>query len=226
MSESVIRIEEWLAPLMQSVIEGQVSRTVELTRAAIDTGVPPGQILNQALIPAMNEVGRLMESNEYYIPEVLVSAKATKQALEILKPLMAEAINARPLGTVVIGTVSGDLHDIGKNLVAIMLEGSGFKVIDLGVDVPPERFVEAAKGNRANLVAMSALLTTTMLNMRRVVQALAEAGLRDQVRVIIGGAPVEAKFATEIGADGYAPNAAAGAKLASRLLESSRPIRQ
>ncbi len=208
----------YLSDLMQAVIEGRTSEAERVTRAAVAAGLQPELLFSEALVPAMTEVGRLMEKNEYFIPEVLVSAKAAKASTAVLRPLLTEAAQARSAGTVVIGTVHGDMHDIGKNLVAMLLEGAGFRVVDLGVDVSPEKFVDASKEHRADLVAMSALLTTTMLKMREVVKALQEAGLRDQVKVIIGGAPVQAAYATEIGADGYAPNAAAGANLARQLM--------
>jgi 5-methyltetrahydrofolate--homocysteine methyltransferase len=209
----------YLAAIIEAVIEGRTSQTADLTQEAVDAGIDPSDIFTKAITPAMTEVGRLMERNEYYVPEVLMAAKATKTASAILKPLLTKSEDTTEAGTVVIGTVSGDMHDIGKNLVIIMLEGAGFKVVDLGVDVAPEAFIEATKKNRANVVAMSALLTTTMLNMREVVAALTEAGLRDQVKIIIGGAPVEKAFADEIGADGFAPNAAAGTKLALNLVD-------
>ena len=208
----------YIHSLIQAVIDGQTSSARELTRQALDAGVDAVTIFNDALIPAMNEVGRLMETNEYYIPEVLVSAKATKAAAEVLEPLLTTGADTTKIGTVVIGTVQGDMHDIGKNLVALMLEGSGFRVVDLGVDVSPDAFVQAVKENKADVVALSALLTTTMLNMREVVRSIQESGLRDRVKILIGGAPVGQGFATEIAADGYAPNAAAAANMAADLM--------
>jgi 5-methyltetrahydrofolate--homocysteine methyltransferase len=208
-----------LNELYDAVVDGQVREAERLTRVALAAGVAPQDVFNQALVPAMSEVGRLMEINEYYIPEVLVAAKAMKAGTEILKPLLLGGVNStEQAGTVVMGTVRGDLHDIGKNLVVMMLEGAGFRVVDLGVDVPAARFVEAAGAERADIVALSALLTTTMLAMREVIQALDEAGLREHVDVIIGGAPVQQSFANEIGADGFALNAAAAVTVAQGLM--------
>ena len=207
-----------LGELMEAVLDGAPADAREITEDALADGLDPQAIFNQALIPAMTEVGRRMETGEYFIPQVLLSAKAMNAAVELLKPLIVASGQLQRAGVVILGTVQDDLHDIGKNLVAMMLEGQGFEVIDLGVDVPPQKFVEAVQQNRADVVALSALLTTTMMNMKAVVQALTEAGLRDQVKIIVGGAPVEAKFADEIGADGFALNAAAGATLAQRLV--------
>jgi 5-methyltetrahydrofolate--homocysteine methyltransferase len=165
----------------------------------------------------MNEVGRRFKNNEFYVPEVLIAARAMHAAMDVLKPLLA-ASDVQPVGTVVIGTVKGDLHDIGKNLVAMMLEGGGFNVIDLGVDVSPEKFLQAVREHKPNIVGLSALLTTTMPAMKTTIEALKEAGVRDQVKVIIGGAPVTQRFADEIGADGYAPDAASAVDVARQLL--------
>jgi corrinoid protein of di/trimethylamine methyltransferase len=206
-----------LNQLMEIVISGKFMEIEAATKEALENGLAPQDIFSQALTPAMTEVGRRMETSEYFIPEVLQSAKAMELAANVLKPLLVESSESNA-GTVVLGTVSGDLHDIGKNLVAMMLEGQGFKVIDLGVDVPPQKYVEAVQENNANVVALSALLTTTMMNMQGVIDALAAAGLRDHVKVIVGGAPVQAEFAKEIGADGFALNAAAGASLAHQLV--------
>jgi len=164
----------------------------------------------------MDEVGRLFEANEYFVPELLISARAMKGALEIVSPLL-KASGAQPAGKVVIGTVRGDLHDIGKNLVAAMLEGGGFEIVDLGVDVSPEKFVEAIETSGANIIAMSALLTTTMPSMKATIQQLEEAGIRDKVKVMIGGAPVTQRYADEIGADAFSDNASGAVRVAREL---------
>jgi 5-methyltetrahydrofolate--homocysteine methyltransferase len=189
----------------------------ELVKEALSTGGSPEGILNGGLVEGMNIVGEKFKNNECFIPEVLVSARAMKQGLEILKPRLAET-NVKPLGKVVIGTIQGDLHDIGKNIVSMLLQGAGLEVIDLGADVPIDRFVESAKNEKADIVGMSALLITTMVNMKEVIQGLKEAGLKDDVKVIVGGAPVTRDFAVKIGADGYAPDAASGVDVAKTLL--------
>ena len=190
----------------------------ELVREALDKGVLAKEILNEGLIPGMDIVGEKMESGDMFIPEVLMSAKAMSAAVEILKPLLGdEGITAA--GKVVIGTVKGDLHDIGKNLVVMMLESAGFEVHNLGVDIGPEDFVKAIKEKEPNLLALSALLTTTMSVMKQTIDAVTESGLRERVKVMIGGAPVTQKFADEIGADGYAPDAGSANKLAKALLQ-------
>lgn len=203
-----------LQALSDAIIKGDLDSARKLTHQAIDDGVDPLKIFREALVPGMDVVGKKMKAQEYYIPEVLLSARAMKGAAEILRPFLAADPAAQPVGRVVVGTVSGDLHDIGKNLVAMMLEGAGFEVIDLGTNVTPEKFVAAAKDKKATVVALSALLTTTMVRMTDVVKALEAAGLRDQVKIMIGGAPVTQRFATEIGADGYSPDAAGAADLA------------
>ncbi len=203
--------------IFQGILQGDMKAVQEATTAALAEGMPPEEILNEAMIPAMAEVGRLFEANEYYVPEMLIAARAMKAGLAILKPHLVTA-GVEPKGRVVLGTVKGDLHDIGKNLVGIMIEGAGFEVIDLGVDVSPEQFVAAVREKKADVVGLSALLTTTMPSMRSTIEALEEAGLRDKVKVIIGGAPVTQKYADEIGADGYGRDAAAAATLVKRLL--------
>jgi len=193
-------------------------KVTELVREALDKGVLAKEILNEGLIPGMDIVGEKMESGDMFIPEVLMSAKAMSAAVEILKPLLGdEGITAA--GKVVIGTVKGDLHDIGKNLVVMMLESAGFEVHNLGVDIGPEDFVKAIKEKEPNLLALSALLTTTMSVMKQTIDAVTESGLRERVKVMIGGAPVTQKFADEIGADGYAPDAGSANKLAKALLQ-------
>ncbi len=206
-----------LEELSNAIIQGNRVKVAELTEAAIEEGVAPKEILDNGLIPGMDVVGEKFKNCEFYVPEVLVAARAMGAAMEKLKPLLAEA-DVEPVGRVGIGTVRGDLHDIGKNLVAMMLEGAGFDVLDLGVDVAPEDFVTAVKEKRVNLLALSALLTTTMPAMQDTVEALEAAGVRDNVKVIIGGAPVTDKFSEQIGADGYAADAASGVDLAKKVL--------
>ncbi len=206
-----------LEDLRQSVIDGEMNLTQELVQKALVQEMPPEQILKDGLISAMEEVGRRFECNEFYVPEMLISARAMKSGLALLRPHLTAA-NVEAAGKVIIGTVQGDLHDIGKNLVGMMLEGAGFEVVDLGADVSSEKYLAAVKEHRPDLVACSALLTTTMPSMKNVILLLKDAGLRDQVKVIIGGAPVTDKYATDIGADGFAPDAASAASLAKQLI--------
>ena len=203
--------------LKTAVIEGKMAQVKTLTQQALDEGKGPQEILDQALIPAMDVVGEKFNCHEFYIPEMLISARAMQAGVAILKPRLAEAA-AKPRGKVVLGTVKGDLHDIGKNLVGMMLQGGGFEVIDLGADVPPQRFVEAVQANTPNFVMMSALLTTTMLSMKDTVEALKAAGLRDRVKVAVGGAPVTQRFCDEVGADFYAPSATGAVTKAKEFL--------
>jgi 5-methyltetrahydrofolate--homocysteine methyltransferase len=207
-----------LDDLRKSVIDGDMQAAQEQVHKALAEAIPPEKILTEGLISAMSEVGRLFEVGEFFVPEMLISARAMKSGLAILRPQLAAA-NIKAIGRVIIGTVQGDLHDIGKNLVGMMLEGAGFEVIDLGVDVSPEKYVHAVKKNHPDLVACSALLTTTMLRMLDVVLALKTAGLRDNVRVMIGGAPVTEQFAVEIGADIFAPDAASAAQRARQAMK-------
>jgi 5-methyltetrahydrofolate--homocysteine methyltransferase len=204
------------AELYNAILTGNAKKAEEVTKAALAAKVDPTELVQKYMIPAMDEVGKRFECNEYFVPELLIAARAMKTSLELITPLLAE-IGAEPVGRVVIGTVQGDLHDIGKNLVASMLEGGGFQVIDLGVDVPPERFVEAAKEKDGTIVALSALLTTTMTMMKNVIQALEKAGVRRKTKVMIGGAPITQQYADEIGADGYSDNASAAVALARKL---------
>jgi 5-methyltetrahydrofolate--homocysteine methyltransferase len=190
---------------------------VEAVEKALGEGDSAETILKQGMMAAMGEVGRLFEEGEYFVPELLVAARAMQGGMDILQPLLV-AEDVEPVGKIVIGTVQGDLHDIGKNLVGMMLQGAGFEVTDLGSDVAPEKFVEAVKTSGASLVAMSALLTTTMVNMPTTIEALNQAGLRDSVKIMVGGAPVTDQFAQKIGADGYAPDANQAAKLALSLI--------
>jgi corrinoid protein of di/trimethylamine methyltransferase len=208
---------EDLKQLYDAIVDGNASKAKAVAASALAAGVDPQEVLNRYMIPAMDEVGRRFETNEYFVPELLIAARAMKGALELLKPRLSAA-GAQPVGRVAIGTVKGDLHDIGKNLVAAMLEGGGFEIVDLGVDVTPEKFVAAVKERGATLVALSALLTTTMPAMKTTIEGLKEAGVRGQVKVIIGGAPVTQKYAEEIGADGYSDNASAAVALARKLV--------
>ncbi|MGQ9732539.1 MAG: corrinoid protein [Candidatus Zipacnadales bacterium] len=205
-----------LQALAEALIRGDRDTTAKLTKEAIDEGVPPKVILDEGLVAGMNVVGAKFKANEFYVPEVLIAARAMHAGMDLLKPLLTES-EVEPAGRVAIGTVKGDLHDIGKNLVAMMLEGAGFEVIDLGVDVAPGVFVEKINEG-AQIVALSALLTTTMPSMADVIKAASEAGVRDKVKVMIGGAPVTQNYADEIGADGYAPDAASAVDKARELL--------
>jgi corrinoid protein of di/trimethylamine methyltransferase len=206
-----------LKQLHDAVISGDAKLAREITEQALQQGTEPLKLVNEYMVPAMDEVGRRFECNEYFVPELLLSARAMKAALELVRPLLAAA-GAKPVARVVIGTVKGDLHDIGKNLVAAMLEGGGFEVIDLGVNVTPEKFITAARDKDAQIIAMSALLTTTMPAMKTTIEEISKAGLRDKVKVLIGGAPITQKYAEEIGADGYSDNAPAAVALAKRAL--------
>jgi 5-methyltetrahydrofolate--homocysteine methyltransferase len=206
-----------LDDLRQNVIDGNAAGVPGLVKQALDESRPPEQILNEGLISGMAEVGRLFEEGEFFVPEMLIAARAMKAGLHLLRPHLAAA-NVKAVGKVIIGTVQGDLHDIGKNLVGMMLEGAGFEVIDLGTDVPPDKFVAAVKEHQPKLVGMSALLTTTMVNMKTTVEALQEAGVRGTVKVMVGGAPVTDAFAQQIGADAYAPDAASAVDVARSLV--------
>ena len=206
-----------LEKLQKSVIEGDAPDVQALVEQAMAEGTPPDQILNEGLIAGMSEVGRLFEAGEFFVPEMLIAARAMKGGLELLRPHLAEA-NIKAIGKVVLGTVQGDLHDIGKNLVGMMLEGAGFEVIDLGADVSSQKFVDAVREHQPQLVGCSALLTTTMPKMKDVIQALQAAGLRSKVQVMIGGAPVTEKYAVEIGADIFAPDASLAATRARQAV--------
>jgi 5-methyltetrahydrofolate--homocysteine methyltransferase len=206
-----------LESMKQGVLEGDMDKVRESVQTALAAGISATDILQKGLVPAMDEVGRLFEEGEYFVPEMLIAARAMKAGLEIIKPKLVESGN-EPIGKVAVGTVKGDLHDIGKNLVAMMLEGAGFEIIDLGTDVAPEKFVEAVKSG-ANVIGLSALLTTTMSSMSVTIQALESAGLRHKVKVMIGGAPVTAEFARQVGADGFAPDASQAVTLAKSLVQ-------
>ena len=203
--------------LYDAVVGGDAKATRALTQQALAEGIDPLELVNEYMVPAMGEVGRRFECNEYFVPELLISARAMKAALELIRPLLT-ARGDKPVGRVAVGTVKSDLHDIGKNLVASLLEGGGFEVIDLGVNVAPETFIAAIKEKQANVIAMSALLTTTMPAMKTTIDALERAGMRSQVKVLIGGAPITQKYAEEIGADGYAENAVGAVALAKKAV--------
>ena len=204
-----------LKALADAVIKGDQKKAVEITKAALKEGTAPKSVLDKGLIAGMDTVGARFKKNEIYIPEVLIAARAMKMAMEILEPELVKA-GVKPVGKLLIGTVQGDLHDIGKNLVAMMLKGAGFEVIDLGVDVGPEKFVEQIKTSKAQLIGMSALLTTTMPGMERTIKALKQAGV--SAKVMIGGAPVTQDYADRIGADGFAPDAASAVDMAKSLV--------
>ncbi len=204
-----------LKALADAVIKGDQSTAVQITKAALEDGTPPKSILNEGLIAGMDVVGASFKKNEVYIPEVLIAARAMKMAMEILEPELVKA-GVKPIGKFLIGTVQGDLHDIGKNLVAMMLKGAGFEVIDLGVDVGPDKFVEQVKTQGVHVVGMSALLTTTMPGMEKTIKALKEAGV--SAKIMIGGAPVTQGYADKIGADGYAADAASAVDMVKSLV--------
>lgn len=210
---------ENLENLYQSILTGKLEAAVEITQEAIAANISPEVIINDYMVKAMEEVGRKFETGEAFVPELLMAARAMKGSLELLKPLMAGE-NSFTLGKVIIGTVKGDLHDIGKGLVASMLEGCGFEVVNLGTDVSSEKFIEAVVEHKAQIVCMSALLTTTMDYMEQVIKALEEAGLRQDVKVMIGGAPITEKFAQQIGADGYSSNANGAVVKAKELINT------
>ena len=206
-----------LKAIAENLINGKAPAVEEGVRQALDEGVGVRDILHEGLIAGMNVVGQKFKNNEFYIPEVLIAARAMKAGMELIRPRLIEE-KVEPLGIAAIGTVKGDLHDIGKNLVAMMLEGAGFEVVDCGIDVPPEKFLEAVKEKGVQIICMSALLTTTMPSMKTTVEAIKEAGVGDKVRTMIGGAPVTQSYADQIGADGYAPDAASAADMAKELM--------
>lgn len=206
-----------LDELFEGILDGDMGATPSNVQTALDAGIAPNVVLNDGMIAAMSEVGQLFEEGEYFVPEMLISARAMQAGLAVLKPhLVASGVD--PLGTVIVGTVQGDMHDIGKNLVTMMLEGAGFEVVDLGVDVKPERFIQAVQENKPQVVAMSALLTTTMPKMQVTIDAMRDAGVLGSVKVMVGGAPVTAEFAEKIGANGYATDASQAATLAKSFL--------
>ena len=207
---------EILEKMCDALIKGRAPEVKALMEEALKTGIEPGKILNEGLVKGMGIVGERFKKNEVYVPEVLIAARAMKAGMELLRPRLISA-GVKPLGVAVIGTVKGDLHDIGKNLVGMMLEGAGFQVVDAGVDVSPEKFLELAKANNASIIGVSALLTTTMTNMKLVVEAVEASPLKGKCKVIIGGAPVTQAFADEIKAAGYSADAASAADLAKKL---------
>ncbi len=207
-----------LEQLQEAIINGNAPGAKQLTEKGLAEGIKPGDFFPGAIIPAMNEVGRRMRECEFFIPEVLIAARAARSSTDLLRPLLVGDPSQRPLGTVVCGTIKGDLHDIGKNIVAMMLESAGFRIVDLGVDASPEKIVEAVQREQANCVALSALLTTTMVNMKSAIEALNSAGLREKVKVLVGGAPVTQAWAQSIGADGYGKDAMAAVELARQLV--------
>lgn len=209
-------MEELQKELHNAIMEGQRDEAQAAVVALLDEEVEPGLVLS-TMIDAMAEVGRLFEEGEYFVPEMLIAARAMKTGMDVLKLKLVDS-DIQPLGLVAAGTVKGDLHDIGKNLVCMMLEGAGFQVIDLGTDVAPETFVEVVREQQPNIIAMSALLTTTMASMKTTIQALEQAGLRDKVKILVGGAPITDAYAKQIGADGYAEDASRAAKLAKSMM--------
>jgi 5-methyltetrahydrofolate--homocysteine methyltransferase len=212
-------MSDTLVQISNAVMEGRVKDMARLTQDALGAGASAQEILDKGLMPGMDVVGAEFKKGKRFVPDVLLSARTMQASLDILKPMLAEK-GTRMTGKVVIGTVKGDLHDIGKNLVAMMLQGAGFEVVDLGKDVAPDRFVDAVKKEQPNILAMSALLTTTMRAMGHTITALKEAGLRDSVRVMVGGAPLTADFAKQIGADGYASNAPTAADMAKAFVQA------
>jgi len=206
-----------LEQMKKDLYAGKADQVKAATKKALAEGMPPQDILNNGLIAGMDIVGRDFKAGDLFIPEVLMSAKAMHAGLEVLRPLLAE-VRGATMGKIVIGTVQGDMHDIGKNLVSMMLEGAGFEIADLGIDTSPAKFVEAVRAQNAKIVGMAAMLTTTMPVMKTVIEELAKAGLRDQVKVLVGGAPVTSAFAKQIGADAYAPDAASAVEVARKLV--------
>ncbi len=210
-------MEALLKPIYEGVMEGDQDLVIDGVKAALENKVSAEVILKQGMMTAMAKVGELYEEGEYFVPELLIAARAMQGGLDILKPLLTSE-DVQPVGKVVTGTVKGDLHDIGKNLVGMMMKGAGFEIIDLGSDVSPEQFIAAVKESGAQIVAMSALLTTTMANMPATIKAFEDAGLRETVKIMVGGAPVTQAFADKIGADGFAPDASQAAKVALTLV--------
>ncbi len=206
-----------LSALYDAIINGDEKLAVRLVKTALAEAVQASELIQRWMIPAMDEIGKRFAAHEYYIPEILLSARAMKSGLELLRPMLSAA-GAQPAGRVVIGTVQGDLHDIGKNIVAAMLEAAGFEVTDLGIDVSGQKFIQAVRDQKPDILALSALLTTTMPEMKKIIDELSRTGLRNKVKVIVGGAPVTASFAVEIGADGYGENAAAAVTIARSLV--------
>ena len=212
---------DWKKEIFDKVVCGDMEGVKSLTSQAVEQGVAPGELLNEALIAAMSEVGDRFEKREFFVPEMLVAARAMKAGVTVLKPFLGkDAVGAA--GTIVMGTVAGDLHDIGKNLVVMMLEGTGFRVVDLGTDVQADKFVQAVRDHSPQFLGMSALLTTTMLSMKSTIEAVKKAGLRDKVTIMIGGAPLTQRFADEIGADIYGADANAAVRKVKEALAAKR----
>ncbi len=211
------KMDDIIKQLHAHILNGDLDETVATVQAALEQGLDPALVLNQGMIAAMQEVGRLFEEGEYFVPEMLIAARAMQAGLALLKPALKQA-DVKTTGKVLIGTVEGDLHDIGKNLVAMMLEGAGFEIKDLGINVPVGKMVDAVREEAPDILAMSALLTTTMVNMKAVIDALEKAGLREKVKVIVGGAPITDAYAAQIGADGYAQDASRAVTLAKSLV--------
>jgi 5-methyltetrahydrofolate--homocysteine methyltransferase len=212
-------MEAGIKEIYDGILDGKKDLVVSAVQTALADGIAPEKILNEGMIASMAEVGKRFEEGEYFVPEMLIAARAMQHGLAVLKPRLVEA-NYQSVGKVVAGTVKGDLHDIGKNLVCMMLEGAAFEIVDLGTDVSPEKFVEAVQTSGAQIVALSALLTTTMPNMKSTIEALHAAGLRDQVKVMVGGAPLTDAYARQIGADGYAADASRAVALARELVSN------
>ncbi len=206
-----------LEKLYTAVLEGDAKSAAALTAQALEEGAEPLSLVTGSMVPAMDEAGRRFEAEDYFVPELLLAARAMKASMVLIRPLLVSS-GAKSAGRVAVGTVKGDLHDIGKNLVASMLEGGGFDVIDLGADVPPEKFIEAVKDKGAQVVCLSALLTVTMPAMKATIEALKSAGVRENIKILVGGAPVTAQYATEIGADGFGENANSAVALTRRML--------
>jgi 5-methyltetrahydrofolate--homocysteine methyltransferase len=217
------RKEEILDGLYNHTLDGEAEPVKALVKEGLELGLEPMSLLFDALIPALEEVGRLFEQGEYFVPEMLIAARAMQGAMDILKPLLLSNANIQ-IGTYVMGTVKGDIHDIGKNLCNIMLEGAGFKVVDLGVNCPPEKYIQAAIEHKAELIGMSAFLTTTMPMFKKNVEAFKEAGLRHKVRIMVGGAPVTQEYCDVVGADGYAPDASSCVRVAKQLLAELKTV--
>ena len=210
-------MNDYLQTIYNGIITGNKPGVLQGIKAAIEAGIPVGEIINDGMIAAMGDVGKRFESGEFFIPEMLVAARAMQAGMNEIKPYITET-DIETSGKIVIGTVNGDLHDIGKNLVSVMLEGAGFEIIDLGLDVSPDEFVKAIHAHHPDILAMSALLTTTMPNLKVVIEALTEAGIRDQVKVLVGGAPITESYAKQVGADAYAPDASRAVSVAKSLI--------
>ena len=206
-----------LQKIAEELIKGNYPEMPKLVQQALDAKIPPSKILNEGLVAGMDVVGEKFRRDEFFMPEVLIAARAMQAGMDILRPKLVET-GVKLAGKVVLGTVKGDLHDIGKNLVGMMMEGSGFQVIDLGIDIPPEKFVDAVRTNQPDVLGLSALLTTTMPKMKETIESLIEAGVRNKVKIMVGGAPVTEKFAKDIGADGYAPDAATAVEKVRELV--------